>query len=59
MLEPLTPFDPDSMSERFAELDSYFRTVIAERRDQPGHDLISALAATDEGTTSTTKRSSP
>jgi len=49
MLEPLTPFDPDSMSERFAELDSYFRTVIAERRDQPGHDLISALAATDEG----------
>ena len=49
MLEPLTPFDPDSMSERFAELDSYFRTVIAERRDQPGHDLISALAATDDG----------
>ncbi len=36
MLEPLTPFDPDSMSERFAELDDYFRTVIAERRDHPG-----------------------
>ena len=50
MLEPLTPFDPDSMSERFAELDDYFRNVIAERRDHPGDDLISALAATATAT---------
>jgi len=49
MLEPLTPFDADSMSDRFAELDIYFRTVIAERRDHPGHDLISALAVSDDG----------
>ncbi len=49
MLEPLTPFDPDSMSERFGELDVYFRSVIAARRDEPGADLISALAAGDRG----------
>ena len=49
MLEPLTPFDPDSMSERFGELDVYFRSVIAARRDEPGADLISALAAGDGG----------
>ena len=49
MLEPLTPFDPDSMSERFGELDVYFRSVIAARRDEPGADLISALAAGDDG----------
>jgi cytochrome P450 len=47
MLEPFTPFDPASMSERFAELDAYFRAVIAERRREPGHDLISALATDD------------
>lgn len=50
MLEPLTPFDPVSMSERFAELDAYFRAVIAQRRREPGHDLISALAGSDEAT---------
>ena len=44
MLEPLTPFDPASMSRRFAELDAYFRAVIAQRRADPGPDLISALA---------------
>jgi cytochrome P450 len=49
MLEQLTPFDPASMSERFAELDTYFRAVIAQGRRDPGHDLISALAATDDG----------
>jgi cytochrome P450 len=49
MLEPLTPFDVDSMSARFAELDSYFRTVIAERRDHPGDDLISVLVSNDDG----------
>lgn len=48
MLEPLTPFDPASMSERFAELDTYFRAVIAKRRAKPGHDLISALAAAED-----------
>jgi len=48
MLEPLTTFDAKSMSERFAELDEYFRTVIADRRDRPAHDLISALAAADD-----------
>ena len=47
MLEPLTPFDPRSMSERFAELDAYFRAVIAQRRREPGSDLISALAASN------------
>ena len=36
MLEPLTPFDPASMSERFAELDTYFRAVIAQRRRRTG-----------------------
>ena len=51
MLEPLTPFDPRSMSARFAELDAYFRGVIAQRRRDPGHDLISALAAAGEGQT--------
>ena len=45
MLEPLTPFDPGSMSARFDELDTYVRTLIAERRHQPGDDLISAIAA--------------
>ena len=49
MLEPLTPFDPASMSERFAELDGYLQDVIAERRRAPGDDLISALAARGDG----------
>ena len=49
MLEPLTPFDPSSMSERFAQLDAYFGPSIAQRRRDPGDDLISALAATDDG----------
>lgn len=48
MLEPLTPFDPTSMSDRFDELDTYFRAVIAQRRAEPGHDLISALARSDD-----------
>jgi cytochrome P450 len=48
MLEPLTPFDPASMSARFAELDTYFRAVIAQRRREPGSDLISVLAATTD-----------
>ena len=49
MLEPLTPFDPASMSQRFAELDTYFRDLIDQRRNEPGDDLISALAAPDDG----------
>lgn len=48
MLEPLTPFDPASMSERFAELDGYLQDVIGERRRAPGGDLISALVASDD-----------
>ena len=48
MLEPLTPFDPTSMSERFHELDTYFRAVIAQRRLDPGHDLISVLAGSND-----------
>ena len=59
MLEPLTTFDAKSMSERFAELDEYFRTVIADRRDRPAHDLISALPPATISTHSTTTRSSP
>ena len=51
MLEPLTPFDPASMSQRFAELDTYFRDLIDQRRNEPGDDLISALAAPDDGPT--------
>jgi cytochrome P450 len=49
MLEPLTPFDPDSMSERFNELDAYFTALVGDRRRQPGNDLISALVANGEG----------
>lgn len=47
MLEPLTAFDPASMSERFAELDEYFASVVEQRRRQPGDDLISALVSDD------------
>jgi cytochrome P450 len=49
MLEPLTPFDPASMSERFTELDTCFRALLAQRRANTGHDLISALAVTGDG----------
>jgi len=47
MLEPLTPFEPTSTSERFAELDDYFTSVVEQRRRHPGADLISALVADD------------
>lgn len=49
MIEPLTKFDPASMNRRFAELDEYFTSLIADRRQHPGTDLISALAADNEG----------
>lgn len=48
MLEPLTKVDPASMSDRFTELDAYFRSLIDDRRQRPGVDLISALAADDD-----------
>jgi cytochrome P450 len=48
MLEPLTAFDSDSMSRRFAELEDCFRSLVLERRAEPGDDLISALAAGGE-----------
>lgn len=51
MFEPLSPFDPASMSARFAELDEYFTSIAAERRRHPTDDLISALAANDAGAT--------
>jgi cytochrome P450 len=47
LLEPLTPFDPASMNARFAELDAYFASIVAERRRQPSDDLISAMATGD------------
>ena len=51
VVEPLTPFDPASMTERFAELDEYFTELVDERRRTPGADLISALAAEEDGAT--------
>lgn len=44
LLEILQPFDPDSMSARFAELHDTFTTQIQQRRLDPKDDLISALA---------------
>lgn len=45
MLDPMNPFDPVSMSARFAELDDYFTSIVDYRRSDPGNDLVSALAA--------------
>jgi len=44
LLEILQPFDPDSMSERFAELHETFTALIKQRRSEPCDDLITALA---------------
>jgi cytochrome P450 len=44
LLEILQPFDPESMSERFAELHDMFATLIEQRRREPRADLITALA---------------
>lgn len=47
MFEPLTAFDPTSMSALFAELDDYFTSIVEARRRHPSDDLISALVASD------------
>jgi len=44
LLEIMRPFDPDSMSERFAELRDTFITLIEQRRREPRDDLVTALA---------------
>lgn len=44
LLEILQPFDPDSMSDRFAELHDTFTGLIEQRRREPQDDLITALA---------------
>ncbi|MGI9615642.1 MAG: cytochrome P450 [Acidimicrobiales bacterium] len=44
LLEIMQPFDPDSMSNRFAELHHTFSDLIAARRREPRDDLITALA---------------
>lgn len=44
LLEIMQPFDPDSMSERFAELHDTFIALIEQRRREPRDDLITALA---------------
>ncbi len=44
LLEIMQPFDPDSMSERFAELHDTFTALIEQRRLEPRDDLITALA---------------
>ena len=44
LLEILRPFDPRSMSERFAELHDTFSALIVQRRRDPRDDLITALA---------------
>ncbi len=44
LLEIVQPFDPDSMSKRFAELHDTFDTMIEQRRSEPRDDLITALA---------------
>lgn len=44
LLEIMQPFDPDSMSERFAELHDTFTGLINDRRAEQRDDLITALA---------------
>lgn len=44
LLEIMQPFDPDSMSARFAQLHDAFSALIAQRRQEPRDDLITALA---------------
>ncbi len=48
MLEAMETFDPQTMSQRFAELHETFTELIAQRRAEPLDDLISALVS-DEG----------
>jgi cytochrome P450 len=49
ILEPMTTFDPELLSGRFAELDDCFLDLIEQRRRHPGNDLISAVAIADDG----------
>ena len=49
ILEPMSTFDPELLSTRFAELDDYFLELIDERRRAPGNDLISAIAIAGDG----------
>ena len=49
MVEPFAELDAASVSGHFAELDDYFLALIEERRSRPGADVISALAASDDG----------
>ena len=44
LLDIMQPFDPDSMNDRFTELHDTFSELIEERRREPQHDLITALA---------------
>jgi len=48
-LDPLLPEDVLATSERSAdEFTEYFAKLIAERREQPGEDLVSALVAAEQ-----------
>ena len=49
ILEPMSTFDPDLLSTRFAELDDFFLELIDRRRRSPGTDLISAIAVAEDG----------
>ncbi len=49
MVEPFSELDARSISERFAELDAYFLDLVEQRRQHPGDDVISALAAEGDG----------
>jgi cytochrome P450 len=44
LFDPLTSFDPATVSRRFDELDDCFVDVVARRREQPADDLISTIA---------------
>lgn len=49
MVEPFTELDASSINERFADLDHYFHELIELRRVDPGDDVISVLASSDDG----------
>ena len=49
ILEPMTTFDPEALSGRFAELDDCFLELIELRRRHPGNDLISAVVLPGDG----------
>jgi len=49
ILEPMSTFDPELLSTRFAELDDFFLDLIEQRRRLPGSDLISAIVVAGDG----------